>query len=133
MNEMVEEVSAYKCNWCGEIYNREIGAAECAFKHAKTNLANALLKQGSNLEQINYMCGFHWNLSDEKKKITKDNCFIISHWQCCEKPAYQIQRIEANGLLWLWGKGSWSSGYGDYVSIDRLPEPYPKEELYSYK
>ncbi len=133
MNDMVGEVKSYKCIWCDQIYKREFDAAECAFKHARTRLANVLLDQGATLDSIKYWCGFHWNLSEQQKNITKDNCFIISHWECCEKPAYRIVEIEDGGRLRLWGIGGWSGGYGGVISLDNLPEPHPKEDFYSYK
>ncbi len=132
MNEMVEEVMSYKCNWCGSIHKREFDAANCAYRHARTNLANVLLNQGETLASIKYWCGFHWNLSEKQKNITKDNCFVIPHWQCCNKPAYTIVAIEDGGFLNARGKGSWSGYYGNVISLDKLPEPHPKEKLYVY-
>jgi hypothetical protein len=69
-------------------------------------------------------------LTDEQKNITKDNCFIVSHWQCCEKPAYRITSIQDGGWLKLWGRGSWMGEYGGTVSVDKLPKSYPKENLF---
>ena len=90
----MEEVKAYKCGVCHDTYDREIDALECEFKHVRYNYANALLKNGYGLGYIKYCCGFGWNLTKEQENINKDSCFIISHWQCCEKPAYQIKRIK---------------------------------------
>lgn len=132
-NPMTEEVMSYKCNWCNKIYKRQFDADECAFNHARINLANTLLNEGTTLASIEYWCGFHWNLTEEQKNITKDSCFIISHWQCCEKPAYKIVAIEGRGCLRIWGIGGWSGGYGNTISLDRLPKPHSKEEFYSYK
>jgi len=130
LEPMTEEVKSYKCNWCGKLHKRETYADICALKHAKYNLANSLLKAGYPLESIEYWCRFGWKLKDEQKSITQDNCFIIFHWQCCDKPAYQIRSIDENGSLFLSGCGSWSGYYGNAVSIDRLPQPHPKEELF---
>ena len=128
----MEEVKAYKCGVCNHTYDSETDALECEFKHARYNYANALLEQGRNLRAIEYLCGFSWNLTDEQKEITKDNCFVISHWQCCDEPAYQIRRIEENGYLYVSGKGSWDGYYGHEVSIDQyyMKKPYPKEDLF---
>lgn len=128
--EMVQEVMSYKCNWCGTLYSNQTDAYECAFKHAKYNLANSLLESGRTLRNINYHCGFNWNLTKEQEEITKDNCFIFSHWQCCEKPAYKIVEIDGSGKFRLRGKGSLSGYYGDWVRLDRLAKPYPKESLF---
>lgn len=134
MNEIkpqIEEVKSYKCNWCGELYTNEYSAAKCAFNHAKIKLANIMLMDGDSLESIERVCNFGWNLSDVQKRITKDNCFIVSYWQCCDKPAYRIMRIDYNGYLLLHGKGGFSS-YGSIVSLRNLPQPHPKEELFIY-
>ena len=132
MEEFIEKVDSYKCKHCGTLFNNEISASQCAFKHAQTQLANVLLQAGHTLNTIEYNCKFGWQLSDEQKNITKDNCFIVSHWQCCEKPAYCIVSIEDGGGLRLWGKGSWSGYYGGVVSINKLQKPYPKEDLFIY-
>lgn len=128
----MEEIKAYKCGNCGHTYDRETDALECEFKHARCNYANALLKGGRNLRSIEFQCGFNWGLTDEQKEVTKDNCFVISHWQCCEKPAYQIRRIEESGRVYISGKGSWSGYYGNEVNISEyyMKKPYPKEELF---
>lgn len=128
----MEEIKAYKCSHCGHTYDRVIDALECEFKHARCTYANALLDGGMNLSSIQYLCGFSWNLTDEQKEITKDNCFIISHWQCCEKPAYQIRRITESGKVYVSGKGSWSGYYGNEEQIDKyyLKKPHPKEDLF---
>ena len=133
MKQMTKEVTAFKCIWCGEIFKDEINADQCAFEHARTKLANTLLRKNHTLWTIKYYCGFNWNLSKEQEKITQDNCFKFPHWQCCEKPAYKIIEIEEGGFLRMWGIGNWSGGYGNVIPIDKLPKPYPKEELYIYK
>lgn len=130
----MKEVVMYKCRDCGKSYDLERLALECEFNHAKERLANQYLQDGFNLNFINAMIGFNWNLSEEMKKITKDNCFIISHWQCCQKPAYQITQIDYHGNLYLWGIGSWNGGYGGWKNVNdyELKKIYPKEQLYKY-
>lgn len=126
----MEQIEAFKCKVCGEIYNRKEDAYRCEFIHARSAYANCLLKEGYGLGTIEYRCGFNWNLNDEQKKITKDNCFVISHWQCCDKPAYRITGIEENGFVDVWGCGSWSGYYGHPMEIRNLPKPHPAEELF---
>lgn len=126
----MEELTAYKCKVCEELYTKKSKCLECEFKHAKEALANALLEEGRTLDTIEYYCNFGWKLKEEHKGVTKDNCFIISHWQCCEKPAYQIKWIDHKGNLTLQGKGSWSGYYGSEIAYDRLPKPYPREDLF---
>ncbi len=128
----MEEIKAYKCSHCGHTYDKKINALECEFKHARCTYANALLDEGRNLRSIEFLCGFDWNLADEQKEITKDSCFVISHWQCCDKPAYQIRRITESGGVYVSGKGSWSGYYGNVINVDtyNLKKPYPKEDLF---
>ena len=133
MKSQVEEIISYRCNYCGNLFEDKLEADRCALDHARVNLANTMLNKGSSLSIIEYWCGFHWNLSEEQKRITKDNCFVFSHWQCCDRPAYRIVGIEKGGFLFLWGIGGWGGGYGNTIPLDKLPEPHPKEELYSYK
>ena len=132
MPKMTEEVKSYRCNWCGKLYSGYLEAERCAFDHARLNFANALLSSNYNLGFINYRCGFGWELSDKLKEVTKDNCFVFSHWQCCNKPAYRIVRIDKDGCVYLHGWGSWSGGYGNSIFPDELPEPHPKEDLFIY-
>lgn len=128
----MQEAIMYKCDRCGRSFDKERGALECEFKHAKRSYANQLLQDGFSLDYINYQCGFNWKLSEEIVKVTKDNCFVISHWQCCDKPAYRIVEIDERGNIRLWGRGSWDGGYGNWVSVDKLKEPHSKEELYEH-
>jgi hypothetical protein len=127
----MEKIEAFKCGICGEIHNREENALQCELKHIQNNLANCMLQQGYTLDTINYWCKFGWSLKDEQKGITKESCFIIEHWQCCDKPAYQIKSID-NGWLNIRGCGSWSGYYGNLMSVDHLSrfKPHPKEELF---
>lgn len=81
MKQMTKEVTAFKCIWCGEIFKDEMDADQCAFEHARTKLANTLLRKNYSLWAIKYYCGFNWNLSKEQEKITQDNCFKFPHWQ----------------------------------------------------
>lgn len=129
----MQEKIMYKCDYCGKAFDQERDAYECEFKHTKRLYANQLLKDGFNLEYINYQCGFNWNLLDEIKSVTKDNCFIIEHWQCCNKPAYRIVEIDEIGNIRLFGIGSWNGGYGNWVNVKNLKEPHKKDELYEYE
>ncbi len=128
----MKETVMYKCDVCGESFDKERGALECEFNHAKERLANQCLKDGFCLDFINSLCGFGWNLSEEIKKVDKDNCFVISHWQCCDKPAYRITEIDYRGNIYMWGIGSWDGGYGGWINVNNLKEPHEKEELYEY-
>lgn len=130
---MIETIM-YKCDCCGESFNKKMLALECEFNHAKERLANQCLQDGYNLEFINHICNFGWNLSEEMKKVNKDSCFKIDYLQCCNKPAYQITNINYRGDLYLWGIGSWSGGYGEWKTYNdyNLQKVYPKEKLFVY-
>lgn len=129
---MTEQITSYKCNWCGKLHKSEINAGECAFEHAKINYANSLLDGGRSLETIRYLCGFHWNLTDEQKEITKDNCFVMSHWQYSDKPAYKIVQIDSKGKFKLLGKGGWDGYYGEWVRVEKLPKAHDPSEIFIY-
>ena len=133
MEEQIKKVESYRCKWCGELFDTEQGARECAFNHAKYELANAMLRNGRELRDIEYYCHFGWKLTKEQETITNKNCFKMSYWQCCEKPAYQIVEIDNRGNLRLFGRGGWTGGYGNMVNFDKLPKPYSEEELFIYK
>ena len=91
-----------------------------------------MLSDGKTLEEINNECHFWSEVPDYLKNVTKDNCFVISHWQCCDKPAYRIIQISNNGWLKLLGRGSWSGYYGSELGIhdNNLKNPRPKKELF---
>lgn len=120
----------FVCERCGEAFSYESYALQCEEIHEKERLANELLNAGETLEVINDACGFNWKLRDDLKATTKDNCFVISYWQCCDKPAYRITSINGYGTLCLYGCGSWSGYYGNEVDISRLPLAHTKEELF---
>lgn len=130
----MEEIKAYKCSICWCTYDKWIDALECEFKHARYNFANALWDKGYELQSIQFHCGFGWKLTEEQKRITKDSCFIIPHWQRCYKPAYQIRKIKEDGKVYVSGKGSRSGYYGKILNLDdyHLKKPYSKEELFVY-
>jgi len=128
----MKEVMMFECEYCHETHSTELLAMQCEFKDKRTTYANKLLQEGWTLELIEFSCGFHWGLKEEHKNVTKDSCFIISHWQCCEKPAYQITRINKDGSVDVGGRGGWMGYYGNAMSIDKLGTPHDKSELYVY-
>ena len=94
--------------------------------------ANEMLNEGYTLKQINDECEIWAYVPEYLENINKDNCFRISYWQCCDKPAYQIIRIYFDGYVNVRGCGSWSWYYGNRLRIDShdLKNPRPKEELF---
>lgn len=128
----MEKVIRYKCDYCGELFDLETWCINHEESHRKSYEANEMLDAGKTLEEINNECHFWSKVPDYLKNVTKDNCFIISHWQCCDKPAYRIVSITYQGRLRLSGCGSWSGYYGSEVDINynNLRNPRPKEELF---
>lgn len=49
------------------------------------------------LKKVNEECKIWSELPEYLEEVTEENCFVISHWQCCEKPAYQIQESQLLG------------------------------------
>lgn len=128
----MEKVIRYKCDYCGELFSLEEWCLKHEGAHRRSEKANEMLDEGKTLEEINNECHFWLEVPDYLKNVTKDNCFAIGHWQCCDKPAYRIVSITHQGRLRLSGCGSWSGYYGGEVDInyDNLRNPRPKEELF---
>lgn len=128
----MEKVIRYMCDYCGELFSSEEWCLEHEESHRKSKKANEMLDEGKTLEEINNECHFWLEVPDYLKNVTKDNCFAIGHWQCCDKPAYRIVSITHQGRLRLSGCGSWSGYYGGEVNINynNLRNPRPKEELF---
>lgn len=127
-------VKLYKCDYCGETFDYEYSCLHHEDKHKKFNEANRMLYENKTLKEINDKLNIWSNLPEYLYNVTKDNCFTIDWWQCCNKPAYQIIKIDMSGKLQFDGKGSWSGYYSSYCNIDdyNLKNPRPKEELFIY-
>ena len=91
-----------------------------------------MLDAGKTLGKINVECHLWSEVPEYLKNVTKDNCFVIRYWQCCDNPAYRIVSITNKGQLQLWGCGSWNGYYGCELNIrdNVLKNPRPKEELF---
>ena len=128
-------VTKYKCDHCGELLNGEEECIKHEDKHTRVNKANEMLKDGCTLQEINNETHIWREVPEYLKEITKDNCFRISYWQCCEKPAYQITYIHFSNYdccVEVRGCGSWDGYYGNKLLLDstNLKNPRPKEELF---
>ena len=126
------EVIKYKCDYCGLVFpSRDIclGHEE---KHIKQYEANKMLKSGHTLKEIQDEYNIWHELPEYLNNVTKDNCFVIPYCQYCNRPAYKIYYISISGLVYLYGCGSWSGYYGEYLTIndENLKDPRPKEELF---
>lgn len=128
----MEKVIRYKCDYCGELFSLEEWCLKHEESHRKSEKANEMLNGGKTLEKINNECHLWSEVPDYLKNVTKDNCFVISYWQCCDKPTYKIVSITHKGKLRLFGCGSWSGYYGSELDINNniLQNPRPKEELF---
>lgn len=128
----MEKVIRYKCEHCGDLFYNEEECIKHEERHKDIQLANEMLRDRKTLGEINNKFSIWDNLPDKLTTVTKDSCFAIPHWQCCEKPAYKITGIEFGGKLSLFGCGSWNGYYGNSVSVNstNLLDPRPAEEWF---
>lgn len=127
----VETKTMHKCPECYEAYDRYNRATRCVYEHAREQALNADFESGYyTLEQLWRTYNIGTELSDKMKNITIDNCFVVSHLQCCDKPAYRIKHIDGYGQITVGGMGSWSGYYSSKVGYHSLQDPRPKEELF---
>lgn len=130
--EILEKVIKYKCSECGELFDIPENALACERRHKRIEKANGMLDEGFTLKQINDECKIWYKVPKHLENVNKDNCFKISYWQCCDKPAYRITHIFFDGKVNVWGCGSWSGYYGNRLNLSSsdLKNPRPKEELF---
>jgi hypothetical protein len=131
----MQQVIKYKCGDCGKLFDTDDECLRHEDLHRRVDDANKMLEEGFTLHEINDETAIWRNVPDHLRNVTKHNCFVISHWQCCDKPAYQICSIEFddyNCKLRVWGCGSWNGYYGDSVNINSqyLADPRPREEFF---
>ena len=96
---VMEKVIKYKCDECGELFDTPEMALAHEIRHERIEKANEMLNEGCTLKQINDECEIWAYVPEHLENINKDNCFKISYWQCCDKPAYQIIRIYFDGYV----------------------------------
>ena len=128
----MEKVIKYKCSDCGELFDSEERCLEHEDRHERINKANGMLNDGHTLQEIQDACNIWYSIPEHLKNVNKDNCFVISYWQCCDKPAYRIDYIYMDGTVRVWGCGSWDGYYGNPVSLNSsdLKNPHSKDELF---
>lgn len=128
----MEKIIVYKCDYCGKLIDTQEECAKHEQRHRNVEGANEMLRSGATLEDINQRYGIWYSVPEHLKNVTKDHCFTISYWQCCDKPAYTIKGIDMDGRLYVFGIGSWSGGYGCEVPIDstNLKEVHSPDELF---
>lgn len=95
----MEKVIKYKCSNCGELFDTPEATLKHEIRHEKIQKANKMLDKGCTLKQINDECEIWDSVPDYLDNVSKDNCFKISWWQCCEKPAYRITYIYFDGRV----------------------------------
>ena len=130
--DYVQKVIRYQCDDCGKLFYTEKECVEHEEKHKKIEKANVMLKKGCTLKEIQKECQVWYKLPEYLENVTQDVGFVISYWQCCEKPAYHISGITFDGRLLVRGCGSWSGYFGNEVPItsDILNEPKFGEPVY---
>lgn len=128
----MEKVTMYRCEYCGNLFDTAELSAKHEQRHRNIDGANEMLREGATLEQINQRYKIWSNVPDHLKEATKDNCFRISYWQCCNKPAYTMREIKMDGRIRLFGCGSWNGYYGSDVRIDStdLKDIHQPDELF---
>lgn len=128
----MEKVIRYKCSDCGELFESEEKCLEHEDRHERVNKANEMLDSGHTLQEIQDACNIWYTVPEHLMNVNKDNCFVISWWQCCDKPAYRIDYIYMDGTVRVWGCGSWNGYYGNPVSLNSndLKNPHNKDELF---
>lgn len=128
----MKKVIKYKCDYCAHLFSTEELCVEHEEKHSRTDKANQMLSYGCTLKEIQDECNIWYEVPKYLENVNKDNCFKISHWQCCDKPVYKITGIGIDGTVSLWGCGSWTGYYGNNMRLDNrnLVDPRPKEELF---
>ena len=112
----MKKVIKYKCDHCGELFDSEKRCLEHEERHERVWKANTMLKEGKTLKEIQVECNIWDNVPEYLEDVTTNNCFVVEHWQCCSKPAYQINCIYMDGRVRLWGCGSWTGYYVNEVS-----------------
>ena len=52
------------------------------------------------------------------EQATKDTPFVVSHWQCSDKPGYKFSDLNHKVQVFLYGDtGSWSGSYGSWLDL----------------
>lgn len=128
----MKQIIKYKCDHCGDLFDSADYCLEHEDRHKRIEKANEMLQNGHTLKQIQDECEIWDDLPNYLEAVNQDNCFTVSHWQCCNKPAYRIIYIDMDGSVYLFGCGSWTGYYGNLVGLNYryLKTPHPKEDLF---
>ena len=114
----------------GEQFRDEARCVEYEQACADLAAANDMLENGATLMAAltrAHQTRTWWDsgLSLEDKvflmNTTKDTGFVVSHWQCSDKPGYKPCGLNHNVQVRLWGDvGCWNGTYGDWVKLPDL-------------
>ena len=128
----MKKIIQYKCDYCGKCFDSDKLCLQHEEMHKSVIKARRLLEKDYTLSQINKECSIWHGIPEYLKNVTKNHCFVISYWQCCDKPAYQIIDIDITGRLYILGCGSWTGYYGEWLPIysNNLRHAHNPEELY---
>lgn len=119
MNE-IEKVTRWRTR-DGE----EFGSFGSAERHAEVlhlvDKANEVLEEGGSVADAFRILERYGEIDPILEQVTKDTELVISHWQCRDTPGYQVQRINSDLSIRVFGDaGSWNGPYGDDVLIEDL-------------
>lgn len=128
----MKKVIKYECCQCGDLFDSESICLKHEQRHKDIEKANEMLNDGATLQKINDICHVWYSVPEHLKNVTTNNCFTISYWQGCNKPAYKIDHIFMDGRVRVWGCGSWNGYYGNNIGIDsrNLRNVHNAEELF---
>lgn len=130
--EFIEKVIKYMCSGCGDLFDTENECLEHENRHIRINAANEMIDSGFTLQEIQDFYHIWYSIPEHLKNVNKDNCFVILYWQCCNKPAYQIDYIYMDGRVRVCGCGSWRGYFCKPLNINDsdLQNVHGKEELF---
>lgn len=128
----MKEIIKYQCSECRNLFATPKEALAHEMRHKEIRKANKMLDEGCTLKEIQAECRVWNDVPKHLENVTKDNCFVVSWWEWCNKPAYQITRILFTGSVVLSGCGSLIGDYDGILSLcdNELEDPRPKEELF---
>ena len=128
----MKEIIKYQCSECRNLFATPKEALAHEMRHKEIRKANKMLDEGCTLKEIQAECRVWNDVPKHLENVTKDNCFVVSWWEWCNKPAYQITRILFTGSVELCGSGSLFGAYNGILCLcdNELEDTRPKEELY---
>ena len=123
---MIQKIEAWETS-DGRVWRTEVVAQQHEAELDRLQAANTALKSGASvlaclkLLWLDPVDAPRAQKYDVLERVTKDTKIAIPHWQCSDKPGYQVSRFELGGRVYLFGDaGAWSGPYGSTVSVEEL-------------